>query len=66
MTQNPRSEDGSLAVDLIICLITLLKHRYLHSVFERIAEHPINKIDELLPWNLDIQSENLRKVAKRP
>ncbi|WP_375792200.1 transposase domain-containing protein [Paraburkholderia youngii] len=25
---------------------------YLRTVFERIADHPINRIDELLPWRL--------------
>jgi hypothetical protein len=25
---------------------------YLTEVFRRIADHPINRIDELLPWNL--------------
>lgn len=27
-------------------------HRYLPHVLERIATHPINRIDELLPWRV--------------
>jgi hypothetical protein len=33
-------------------------HRYLRYVLERIAAHPINRIDELLPWRVESQLAN--------
>src|SRR5579863_2092190 len=52
------SDDGGERAAAIYSLIGTAKlndldcEAYLRHVLERIAEHPVNKIDTLLPWNV--------------
>jgi len=63
------SDDGGERAAAIYTLIGTAKlneldpEGYLRHVLERIADHPINKIDELLPWNVAARMPELRLAA---
>ncbi|MCP1676545.1 hypothetical protein J2T57_003706, partial [Natronocella acetinitrilica] len=52
------SDRGGESAALVYSLIGTAKlngidpYAYLRAVIARIADHPINRIEELLPWNL--------------
>ena len=63
------SDDGGERAAAIYTLLGTAKlnelnpEAYLRYMLERIADHPINRIEELLPWNLAKQLPSLRLAA---
>ena len=63
------SDEGGERAAAIYTLIGTAKlngldpQAYLHHVLERIAEHPVNRIDELLPWNVAADLASARDIA---
>ena len=63
------SDSGGERAAIIYSLVETCKlnhidpQRYLHYVLERIADHPINRIEELLPWNVADQLNQPMQVT---
>ncbi|MGC1456681.1 MAG: transposase, partial [Steroidobacteraceae bacterium] len=63
------SDDGGERAAVIYSILGTAKlndlnpESYLRYVLERIAEHPINRIDELLPWNVAAEKPEMRRAA---
>jgi len=63
------SDDGGERAAAIYSLLGTAKlndldpEGYLRYVLERIADHPINRIEDLLPWNVATQLPSLRLAA---
>lgn len=63
------SDGGGQSAAVIYSLIGTARlngvepYAYLRTVFERIADHPINRIDQLLPWRLMPAQQPLQQAA---
>jgi transposase len=63
------SDDGGERAAALYTLLGTAKlndlnpESYLRYVLEHIAEHPVNRIDELLPWNVAASVPALRRAA---
>ena len=64
------SDSGGEGAAIIYSLIESCKlnhidpQRYLHYVLERIADHPVNRIEDLLPWKVIDKLNQPMQVAK--
>lgn len=63
------ADSGGERAEVIYTLIGTAKlnnldpEGYLRYVLERVADHPINRIEELLPWNVVLKLPSLRLAA---